>query len=70
MNKRIPEIALTALASLAPVPGLGLLLNKSVRRKVRKLGGLALVGAGVAVAVPVALYVICKTSPGAPAQKN
>ena len=66
----IADIGLSTLAGLIPVPGIGLLLNRRVLRRVRKLGGVALVGAGVAVAVPVALYVICKTSPGAPAQKN
>ena len=70
MNKKIPEIALTALASVAPIPGLSLLMNKRVRRTALKAAGrLALVGAGVLVTVPVALYIICKTS-GAPGQKN
>lgn len=69
MDKRIPKLALTALVGLAPVPGLSLLLNKSVRRTARRAAGLALVGAGVLVTVPVALYIIRKTS-GVPVQKN
>jgi hypothetical protein len=47
---------------MAPIPGLSLLLNKRLRRKARQATGIALLGAGVLVAVPVALYVICKTS--------
>ena len=69
MDKRIPKLALTALVSLAPVPGLSLLMNKSVRRTAKRAAGLALVGAGVLVTVPVALYLISKTS-GGPSQKS
>jgi hypothetical protein len=61
--KRNSELALTALAHLAPVPGVGLLLNPKVRRNARRIAGLALLGAGAALAVPVTLFVICKTSP-------
>ena len=60
--KVIPKIGLMALTRLAPVPGLGLLLNKKVRRNARRVAGLALIGAGALVTVPLALYVICKTS--------
>ena len=65
MNKsaKISEIGLAALTHLVPVPGLSLLVNKRLRRRARKATGLALLGAGAIVAVPVALYVICKTSP-------
>lgn len=64
MNKtEIAKTGLKVLTVVAPVPGLSLLLNKRVRRTARKFAGLALLGAGAAVAVPVALYVICKTSP-------
>ena len=63
MNKTAKEIGLTALTLLVPVPGLSLLLNKRVRKTARRASGVALLGAGALVAVPVALYVICKTSP-------
>ena len=69
MDKRISKLALTALVGLAPVPGISLLMNKRVRRTAKRAAGLALVGAGVLVTVPVALYIICKTS-GEPVQKN
>jgi len=62
--RRIPELGLMALAQLAPVPGLSLLMNKRVRRKVGRAARLALLSAGVVATVPLALYVICKTSPG------
>jgi hypothetical protein len=60
--RRIPELGLVALTHLAPVPGLSLLLDKRLRRTARKATGFALLGAGALIAVPVALYVICKTS--------
>ena len=63
MNKIAKEIGLAALTHFVPVPGLRLLMNKRVRRTVRRASGVALVGAGAIIAVPVALYVICKTSP-------
>ena len=65
MNKsaKISEIGLAALTHFVPVPGLGLLMNKRLRRRARQASGLALLGAGALVALPVALYVICKTSP-------
>ena len=65
MNKsaKISEIGLAALTHLVPVPGLSLLMNKSVRRKLGRAARVALVGAAVVATVPVALYVICKTSP-------
>jgi hypothetical protein len=62
MNKNFSEIGLAALTHLVPVPGLSLLLNKRLRQKARRATGFALLGAGALVAVPVALYVICKTS--------
>ncbi len=58
----IGRIALMALARIAPIPGLDLLLDKRVRRNARKVAGLALLGAGALATVPIALYVICKTS--------
>jgi hypothetical protein len=63
MKESTKEIGLAALTHFVPIPGLGLLMNKRVRRTVRKASGLALIGAGALVAVPLALYVICKTSP-------
>jgi hypothetical protein len=65
MNKRakISEIGLAAVTHLAPIPGFSLLMNKRLRRRARQASGLALLGAGALVAVPVALYVICKTTP-------
>jgi hypothetical protein len=63
MNKTAKEIGLTAITHLVPIPGFSLLMNKRVRRAARQASGLALLGAGALVAVPVALYVICKTSP-------
>ncbi len=63
MNKAVKEIGLAALTHFVPIPGLSLLMNKRVLRTARKASGLALIGAGALVAVPVALYVICKTSP-------
>jgi hypothetical protein len=64
MNKsrKIAEVGVAALTHLVPVPGLSLLMNKGLRRKARRATGFALLGAGALVAVPVALYVICKTS--------
>jgi len=62
-KSEIPKIGLTILTGVAPIPGLSLLLNKRVRRGVRRAAGLALIGAGALVTVPLALYVICKTSP-------
>jgi len=62
--RKISEIGLTALTHAAPIPGLSLLLDARWRRRLRKAGGVALIGAGALVAVPVALYVICKTSEG------
>jgi len=66
MNKsaKISEIGLAALTHLVPIPGFGLLMNKRVRRTVRRAKGVALLGAGVLITIPVALYVICKTSDG------
>jgi len=65
MNKsaKIAEIGLAAVTHLMPIPGFSLLMNKRLRRRARQATGLALLGAGALVAVPVALYVICKTSP-------
>jgi len=65
MNKsaKIAEIGLAAVTHLVPIPGFSLLMNKRLRRRARQATGLALLGAGALVAVPVALYVICKTSP-------
>jgi hypothetical protein len=68
-GKILSEIRLATLTQLAPVPGLSLLLNKRLRRKARRATGFALLSAGALVAVPVALYVICKTSPES-TQKN
>jgi ABC-type proline/glycine betaine transport system permease subunit len=62
MRSTLSNIGLAALTQMVPVPGLGLLLHKGLRRKARKATGIALLGAGALVAVPVALYVICKTS--------
>ena len=62
MRRTFANIGVAALTSMVPIPGLSLLLNKRLRRKARKATGIALLGAGVLVAVPVALYVICKTS--------
>ena len=62
--RRIPELGLMALAQLAAVPGLSLLMNKGLRRKAGRAARVALLGAGVVASVPIALYVICKTSPG------
>ena len=63
MNKTAKEMGLAALTHFVPIPGFSLLINKRVWKTARKATGLALVGAGALVAVPVALYVICKTSP-------
>lgn len=63
MKERTKELGLAALTHFVPIPGLGLLMNKRVRRTARKASGIALLGAGALMAVPVALYVICKTSP-------
>ena len=65
MNKRakISEIGLAAVTHLVPIPGFSLLVNERLRRRARQATGLALLGAGALVAVPVALYVICKTAP-------
>ncbi|HYW70706.1 MAG TPA: hypothetical protein VE961_06715 [Pyrinomonadaceae bacterium] len=60
--RNLSELALTAVTHAAPVPGLSLVLNKRFRRTVRKAAGVALIGAGALVAVPLALYVICRTS--------
>jgi hypothetical protein len=62
--RKLSEIGLSALAHSVPVPGLSLLLNTKLRRKARRATGLALLGAGAAAAIPIALYVICKTSEG------
>lgn len=62
LSRTFSVAGLVALKHLAPVPGLSLLLNKQFRRKARRATGIALLGAGALVAVPVALYVICKTS--------
>jgi hypothetical protein len=62
MRRTFANIGIAALTQMAPIPGLSLLLNKNLRRKARKATGIALLGAGALVAVPVALYVICKTS--------
>jgi len=62
--RKISEIGLTALTQALPVPGIGLLLHRRVRRNARRATGIALIGAGALIAVPAALYVICKTSPG------
>ena len=63
-NRKLTTCATQALMQLAPVPGLSLLMNKRLRRKVGRAARLALLSAGVIATVPVALYVICKTSPG------
>ena len=63
MNKTAKQIGLAALTHFVPIPGFSLLMNKRVRRTAGRASGLALLGAGAMVAVPVALYVICKTSP-------
>jgi hypothetical protein len=68
-DTKLAEIGMVALTHFAPVPGLSLLLNKRLRRKARRATGFALLGAGALVAVPVALYVICKTS-GQPTNTN
>jgi|GEM_PF-6866507 len=64
MNRKLSDFCLATLTHLGPVPGLSLLLNTNLRRRARTAAGLAIVGAGALVAVPLALYVICKTSPG------
>ena len=61
-SRKFSEIGLAALTHLVPVPGVSLLMNKRLRRTARRATGIALLGAGAMVAVPVALYVICKTS--------
>ncbi len=63
ITRRIPELGLIALTHVVPLPGLSLIMNKSVRRKLGRAARVALVGAAVVATVPVALYVICKTSP-------
>jgi hypothetical protein len=60
--RTVSEIGLTAVTHLVPVPGIRFLLNRQARRTARRVATVALLGAGVAVAVPAALYVICKTS--------
>jgi len=62
--RKISEIGLAALTQALPVPGVGSLLNQRVRRNARRATGIALLGAGALIAIPTALYVICKTSPG------
>jgi NADH-quinone oxidoreductase subunit D len=62
LDTKLSQIGLVALTQLVPVPGLSLLLNKRLRRKAKRATGIALLGMGALVAVPVALYVICKTS--------
>jgi len=62
-GRKLPELGLSALTHFVPIRGFSLLMNKRVRRTVRRASGLALIGAGALVAVPVALYLICKTSP-------
>jgi hypothetical protein len=62
MRRTFTDIGVAALTQMVPIPGLSLLLNKRLRRKARKATGIALLGVGALVAVPVALYVICKTS--------
>jgi len=64
ISKKVTDMALPAVTQFVPVPGLNLMLNKQFRQKVRRATGIALLGAGALVAVPVALYVICKTSEG------
>ena len=66
MNTKLSDIGLATLTYLAPVPGLSLLLNKPLRRKAVRAARFAVLGAGVVAAVPVALYVICKTSQRSP----
>jgi hypothetical protein len=61
-SRKVSEIGLAALTQLVPVPGFSLLMNKRLRRSARRATRIALLGAGALVAVPVALYVICKTS--------
>ena len=65
MNKsaKISEIGLAAVTHLVPLPGFGVLINRRLRKRAQQATGLALLGAGALVAVPLALYVICKTSP-------
>jgi hypothetical protein len=63
MKRKLFDIGLATLVHVAPVPGLSLLMNKSLRRKAARAARLALLGAGVVATVPVALYVICKTAP-------
>jgi hypothetical protein len=70
LNSKVAKIGLAAVAGLAPVPGLSLLLNRKVRRHARRVAGVAVIGAGILVAVPIALYVICKTSPGKPVENT
>ena len=62
LRSTFANIGIAALTQMVPIPGLSLLLNKNLRSKARKATGIALLGAGALVAVPVALYVICKTS--------
>ena len=63
-NRKLTTCATQALMQLVPGPGLSLLMNKSLRRKAGRAARVALLGAGVVATVPLALYVICKTSPG------
>jgi hypothetical protein len=62
-SSKYSDIGIAALTYLLPVPGVSLLFNKRLRRNARRATGIALLGAGALIAVPVALYVICKTSP-------
>jgi hypothetical protein len=65
----IAKLGLTAIGTLVPVPGLSLLLNKRVRRAVVRVAGFAMLGAGVLVIAPAALYLMRKT-PGESGQTN
>ena len=65
MKDRIHTISKTGLKTLlrlAPVPALSLILNKRLRRNARRAAGLAALGAAALATIPIALYVICKTS--------
>ncbi len=68
-TRKLAAVGLSTLVGLAPIPGLSLLMNKRVRKTAKRAAGAALVGAGVLVTVPLALYVICRTS-GESARKN
>jgi hypothetical protein len=62
IGNKLSAAGIAALTQLAPVPGLSLLMNKSLRKKAGRVARVALLGAGVVATAPLALYVICKTS--------